>query len=113
MSLSLDQISIRQVRGVSALKEGELHAFGVCTVNELLAYFPFRYEDYRLRKLSEVKDGEKITVLAKIMGIPVLQRFGRKSRLSCKVMAELVMFTAIWFNRHFLQDQLSAAEKLC
>lgn len=41
MSLSLDQISIRQVRGVSALKEGELHAFGIFTVKDLLEYYPF------------------------------------------------------------------------
>ncbi|WP_136606382.1 ATP-dependent DNA helicase RecG [Paenibacillus dokdonensis] len=112
MSLSLDQISIRQVRGVSALKEGELHAFGISTVKELLEYYPFRYEDYRLRTLSEVKDGDKITIQAKIMGIPVLQRFGRKSRLSCKMMAEQWMFTATWFNRHFLRDQLTSGREI-
>jgi len=112
MSLSLDQISIRQVRGVSALKEGELHAFGIFTVKDLLEYYPFRYEDYRLRSLSEVKDGDKITVQAKIMGIPVLQRYGRKSRLTCKVMAEQWMFTAVWFNRHFLRDQLTSGREI-
>jgi ATP-dependent DNA helicase RecG len=112
MSLSLDQISIRQVRGVSALKEGELHAFGIFTVKELLEYYPFRYEDYRLRSLSEVKDGDKITIQAKIMGVPVLQRYGGKSRLSCKLMAEQWMFTATWFNRHFLRDQLTNGREI-
>ncbi|MBE9912650.1 ATP-dependent DNA helicase RecG [Paenibacillus donghaensis] len=112
MSLSLDQISIRQVRGVSALKEGELHAFGIFTVKDLLEYYPFRYEDYRLRSLSEVKDGEKITIQAKIMGVPVLQRYGRKSRLTCKMMAEQWMFTATWFNRHFLRDQLVGGREI-
>ncbi|MDR9852780.1 ATP-dependent DNA helicase RecG [Paenibacillus sp. VCA1] len=112
MNLSLDQISIRQVRGVSALKEGELHAFGIFTVKDLLEYYPFRYEDYRLRSLSEVKDGDKITVQAKIMGVPVLQRYGRKSRLTCKMMAEQWMFTAVWFNRHFLRDQLTGGREI-
>ncbi|MWV45120.1 ATP-dependent DNA helicase RecG [Paenibacillus sp. HJL G12] len=112
MSLSLNQISIRQVRGVSALKEGELHAFGISTVKDLLEYYPFRYEDYRLRSLSEVKDGDKVTIQAKIMGIPVLQRYGRKSRLSCKMMAEQWMFTATWFNRHFLRDQLTSGREI-
>ncbi|PQP87749.1 hypothetical protein CPT76_23120 [Paenibacillus sp. AR247] len=100
MSLSLEQISVRQVRGVSALKEGELHAFGIFTVKDLLEYYPFRYEDYRLRSLQDVKDGDKITIQAKVMGVPVLQRYGRKSRLSCKMMAEEWMFTAP-VNRHF------------
>lgn len=112
MSLSLDQISVRQINGVSALKEGELHAFGVSTVKDLLEYYPFRYEDYRLRSLSEVKDGDKITIQAKIASVPVLQRYGRKSRLSCKMLAENWMFTATWFNRHFLKDQLTAGREI-
>lgn len=112
MSLHLDQISVKQVRGVSALKEGELHAFGIFTVKDLLEYYPYRYEDYRLRSLSAVQSGDKITVQAKVMGIPVLQRYGTKSRLSCKMIAEDLMFTATWFNRHFLRDQLTAGREI-
>ncbi|WP_433946840.1 ATP-dependent DNA helicase RecG [Paenibacillus sp. SN-8-1] len=110
--MDISTISVKQVSGVSALKEGELHAFGVFTVQDLLEYYPFRYEDYRLRSLSEVKDGEKVTVQAKIMGLPVLQRYGKKSRLTCKVMADDWMFTATWFNRHFLKDQLTPGREI-
>lgn len=110
--LQLDQIPLKQIHGVSALKEGELHAFGISNVQDMLEYYPFRYEDYRLRSLSEVKDGDKITVQAKIMGIPVLQRYGRKSRLTCKLMAEDWMFTATWFNQHFLKDQLTSGREI-
>ncbi|CAM2814594.1 ATP-dependent DNA helicase RecG [Paenibacillus sediminis] len=112
MTASIDQIPVSKVRGVSALKEGELHAFGISTVKELLEYFPFRYEDYRLRSLSDIKDGEKVTVQAEIAGVPVLQRFGRKSRLSCRMIADQWMFTATWFNRHFLKDQLTAGREI-
>lgn len=110
--LQLDQIPLKQIHGVSALKEGELHAFGISNVQDMLEYYPFRYEDYRLRSLSEVKDGDKITVQAKIMGIPVLQRYGRKSRLTCKLMAEDWMFTATWFNRHFMKEQLTSGREI-
>ncbi|MGF7048523.1 ATP-dependent DNA helicase RecG [Paenibacillus sp. DS2015] len=111
-NLSLDQISVKQVRGVSALKEGELHAFGIFTVKDLIEYYPYRYEDYRLRSLSEVKSGDKVTIQAKIVGIPVLQRYGGKSRLTCKMMAEEWMFTGTWFNRHFLRDQLTPGREI-
>lgn len=110
--MSIGEISVKQVRGVSALKEGELHAFNIFTVSDLLEYYPFRYEDYRLRSLSEVKDGEKITVLAKVFGVPVLQRYGKKSRLTCKMMAEDWLFTATWFNRHFLKEQLTPGREV-
>lgn len=110
--MDLHEIPVKQVSGVSALKQEELHAFGIFTVNDLIEYYPFRYEDYRLRSLTEVKDGDKVTVQAKIMGIPVLQRYGRKSRLTCKMVAEDWMFTATWFNRHFLKDQLTSGREI-
>jgi ATP-dependent DNA helicase RecG len=108
MTLSLNQIEVKKVTGVSAQKQGELHAFGISTVKDLLEYYPFRYEDYRPRSLSEVKHGDKVTVEAKVIGIPVLQRFGGKSRLSCKMVAEPFMFTATWFNQHYVREQLTA-----
>jgi ATP-dependent DNA helicase RecG len=105
--MTLDQISVRQIKGVSAPKEEELHAFGVRTVADLLDYFPFRYEDYRIRELTDVKEGEKVTVLGHVRGVPLLQRYGKsKSRLTCKVEVGQWLVTAVWFNRHFLQDQL-------
>ncbi|QAY65537.1 ATP-dependent DNA helicase RecG [Paenibacillus protaetiae] len=103
----LDQLTVRQVKGVSASKEEELHAFGIHTVADLLDYFPFRYEDYRLRSLTEIKDGEKATVAGVIRGNPMLQRYGKnKSRLTSKIEVDGMLITAVWFNRPFLKDQL-------
>lgn len=111
--MKLEQISVRQLKGVSALKEGELHAFGVRTIADLLGYFPFRYEDYRVRELSEVKNGEKATVLGVIRGNGILQRYGRsKSRLTCKIEVGGMLVTAVWFNRAFLKEQLTPGREI-
>nr|WP_040674956.1 ATP-dependent DNA helicase RecG [Paenibacillus terrigena] len=111
--MDLRQISLRKVSGVSAPKELELHAFGILSVADLLEYYPYRYEDYRLRDLTEVKDGEKVTVEGKIASPPVVSRFGRnKSRMTCKVMIGDFLVTATWFNRHFLQEQIIAGREI-
>lgn len=104
--IPLSQCPVTMVKGVSALKQTELHAFGIFTVADLLDYFPFRYEDFHLRRLSEVKDGDKVTVEGRIMSQPVLQRYGRKSRLTCRVLVEEWLITATWFNRPYLREQL-------
>ncbi|CAH8709697.1 ATP-dependent DNA helicase RecG [Paenibacillus thiaminolyticus] len=104
--IPLSQCPVTMVKGVSALKQTELHAFGIFTVADLLDYFPFRYEDFHLRRLSDVKDGDKVTVEGRIMSQPVLQRYGRKSRLTCRVLVEEWLITATWFNRPYLREQL-------
>ncbi|MCQ6560338.1 ATP-dependent DNA helicase RecG [Paenibacillus mendelii] len=111
--MKLDELSVRQIKGVSAPKEQELHAFGVHSVADLLDYFPFRYEDYRIRGLAESKDGEKVTIQGKIMSAATLQRYGKgKSRLTCKVAVDNMLVTAVWFNRHYLQEQLAAGREI-
>jgi len=40
MTITLDRIPVRQIKGVSARKEEELHAFGIRTAEDLLEYFP-------------------------------------------------------------------------
>ncbi|AJY76467.1 ATP-dependent DNA helicase RecG [Paenibacillus beijingensis] len=111
--LNLEEIPLRQIKGVSAAKEQELHAFGIHAVADLLNYYPFRYEDYRLRELKDVKDGEKITVRGIIRGLPMLSRFGRgKVRLTSKVEVDHQLVTAVWFNRAFLKDQLTLGREI-
>lgn len=111
--LNLHDRSVKEVKGVGAQKLGDLAALDIHTVADLLEYYPFRYEDYRLRELSEVKDGEKVTLMGRLVSDPVLQRYGRqKSRMSCRVLSDRSMYTAVWFNRQFLKDHLHAGQDI-
>ena len=112
MTMSVFSIPLTQLQGVGPQKAEELHALGVLSVGDLLEYYPFRYEDYRLRELSEAKDGEKITVQGTIASLPVLQRYGGKSRLTARVTVEGVLVTAVWFNRTFLKEQLTPGREI-
>ncbi len=112
MSISLFQIPLTKLQGVGPRKAGELHALGISSVGDLIEYYPFRYEDYRIRDLREVKDGERITIQGKIASMPSLQRFGGKSRLICRVMVDATLVTAVWFNRGFLKEQLALEREI-
>ncbi len=107
MTSSLFQIPVVKLQGVSSKKAEELHALGISSVGDLIEHYPFRYEDYRIRSLAEVKDGEKITVQGEIASLPVVQRYGGKSRLTSRLTVEGMLISAVWFNRTFLQDQLT------
>lgn len=111
--VGLEHVSVRDVAGVGPQKAKELEAFGIVTALDLLEYFPFRYEDYRLRDLTEVKDGEKITIQGILYGEPILQMWGRKkSKLTCKVMVDRLFISAIWWGRPYLKDQLISGKPI-
>ena len=110
--MDLNQFEVREVHGVGAQKALELNSMGIFTVMDLLEYVPFRYEDYTVRDLASVKDGDRVTVKGYIIGEPVLQRYSGKSRLSCKVMVDEFLLTAVWFNRHFLKDRLRPQQEI-
>ncbi|QJD83457.1 ATP-dependent DNA helicase RecG [Cohnella herbarum] len=112
MSNHLFQIPLTKLQGVGPQKAEEFHALGISTVGDLLEYYPFRYEDYRIRELSEVKDGERITIQGTIASMPSMQRYGGKSRLICRVTVESMLVTAVWFNRAFLKDQLTLGREI-
>ncbi len=113
MSIDLYTVPVGQVVGVKGKKLEELHALGISSVGQLLDYYPFRYEDYTLRDLTQVKDGDKVTVKGQIVGIPQVQMYGRtKSRMLCKVLVDTWFVTAVWFNRHFLKDKLTSGAEI-
>ncbi|SCW39892.1 ATP-dependent DNA helicase RecG [Paenibacillus tianmuensis] len=109
MTLDLYSLPVTKVSGVKGKKPEELLALGISSVGELLDYYPFRYEDYTLRDLTQVKDGDRITVQGTVAGVPQVQMYGRtKSRMTCKIVVDPLFITAVWFNRHFLKDKLTA-----
>lgn len=112
MSFHLFSIPLTQLQGVGPQKAVELHALGISTVGDLIEYYPFRYEDYRICELSEVRDGERITIQGRIASLPTLQRYGGKSRLICRVTVEGMLVTAVWFNRTFLKEQLTIGREI-
>jgi ATP-dependent DNA helicase RecG len=109
----LHHLSIRSVKSVGPQKAMELEAFGIITVLDLLEYYPYRYEDYRIRSLSDVKNGEKVTVVGTLYSEPILQMWGqKKSRLTSKVMIDHMLVSAVWFNRHYLNGQLQSGREI-
>jgi len=109
----LHHLPIRSIAGIGPQKAQELERFSINTVLDLLEYYPYRYEDYRIRSLSDVKHGEKVTVVGTISSEPVLQTWGfKKSRLSIMVMVDHILVNAVWFNRHYLKEQLKSGREI-
>lgn len=104
---------VADLKGVGKVKANDLGQLGIVTIEDLLLYFPYRYEDRRLRELSEVEHDETITVLGTIHSEASVRFYGRKkSRMSVRVMVDRYLVTAVFFNRHFAKKHFQVSKKI-
>lgn len=83
------------------------------SVGDLLEYFPYRYEDYRLKDLAEVKHDEKVTVEGKVHSEPSLVYYGRKkNRLTVRVLVGRYLIIATFFNQPYLKRKIKMNETI-
>lgn len=99
--------SITVIKGIGEEKAKDLKLLGIETVKDLLEYFPFRYEDYRPKDISQLKHEEKATISGTIQSEPTVRFFGRKkSKLSVRILAGHVLLQAVFFNQQYLKTKL-------
>ena len=109
---SLDD-PITMLAGVGEKRAASLASLGIRTIEDLLAYYPFRYEDIQERNLNEIQDQEKVTLKGIVVSPPVMNRFGyKKSRLQFRMMQEHDVFNVSFFNQPYLKEKVILSEEI-
>jgi ATP-dependent DNA helicase RecG len=107
MKESSSLLPITELKGVGVRLAEELEQLGITTVDDLFAYYPYRYDNYELRDLTDVQDQEQVTILGKVQSEPLLNYYGKKkSRLTVRVLSGRYLITVILFNRPYLKRSL-------
>lgn len=100
--------SLDKLKGIGPETKKQLEEMNIYTIYDLLEYFPYRYEDYRLRNLEEIKHEEKVTVEGKVHSEPSLVFYGKKrSRLTIKLLVENYLISVVFFNQHYIKSKLA------
>src|SRR3989344_2428089 len=111
-TLNLDA-NLISIRGVGVRTTEILAKEGIKTVYDLIEYYPYRYEDFSLiKKISELKSGESVTVRAWVSSIS-MRRSLKNRRLSIVqgvLSDEAGSIEAIWFNQPYLINTLSKGQ---
>ncbi|MGX7164269.1 ATP-dependent DNA helicase RecG [Enterococcus massiliensis] len=105
--------AVQFLKGVGEKRAQDLAELGILTVEDLMSYYPFRYEDIQERDLQEIQDQEKVTIKGVVVSPPVLNRFGyKKSRLQFRMMQDHGVFNVSFFNQPYLKDKAIMGEEL-
>lgn len=109
----MEAVSVQYLKGVGEKRAEDLAALGITAVNDLMSYYPFRYEDIQERTLTEINDQEKVTIKGVVVAPAVLNRFGyKKSVLRFRMMQDHAVFSVSFFNQPYLKDQVVLGEEL-
>ena len=107
------QESVSVLPGVGPKRAQTLADLGILTIEDLLSYYPFRYEDIQEKNLLEINDQEKVTLKGVIVSAPVVSRFGyKKSRLQFRMMQAHAVLMGSFFNQPYLKDKVEVGEEL-
>lgn len=99
--------AVTSVHGIGEKFAEDLALMDIYTVNDLLHYFPYKYDIYEIKPLSELIHEDKVTIEGRVVSEPSLTFYGRKkSRLSFTVEVENIAVKAVMFNRAFAKKQI-------
>lgn len=106
--MKLTDVSILNVKGVGEESGKLLAGLGIENVQDLLEYFPFRYEDYSLQTPVDAGHDERVTFAGTVQNEPSVRYYGKKkNRLGFRMVANDVLLSVTFFNRAFLKSKLS------
>ncbi|PFP30750.1 ATP-dependent DNA helicase RecG [Bacillus sp. AFS073361] len=105
--------SITVIKGIGEETAEIFSEMKIFTIKDLLEYFPYRYEDYRLREITEVQHEEKVTVEGKVHSEPSLSYFGRKkSKLMFRLFVGAHLIKVVFFNQPYLKNKIIINETI-
>lgn len=103
--------SVGKLAGVGPKMVEKLHAIGIHSIQDLLEYFPIRYDQYEQKPLHELTHQDKVTIVGKVIHPPQISYFQkRRSRLVVTLQVDNVAVKGIIFNRSFAKDHFQPGE---
>ncbi len=107
----MEQQPVTAVKGIGPESARTLDEMGIVTVSDLMEHFPYRYEDYEVKDITEIKHEERVTLEGKVHSEPSLRYFGRKkSRMTVRFMTGRYLIKAVFFNQPFYKQHLNPGE---
>ncbi len=104
---------VRLAGNIFARYANRLEKLGIKNLEDLLYYFPFRYENYSIiSKIGRVQRGETVTIKGTVIDIKNEYTKRWKRIQKAKVADETGVIDVIWFNQPFILNIIRKNDKV-
>ena len=101
------QSSIEELKGLGPKSAEKFHKLDIYTIEDLLLYYPFRYEDFKSKSVLDLVDGEKAVIVGTVVTPANVQYYGyKRNRLSFKIKQGEAIIAISFFNQPYLADKV-------
>ena len=100
-------IKLEELKGIGPKSIKILNKMGIYDINDLVNFYPFRYNDIKRSNIELLEDGDKIVIDGVIETNPSVFHFNRKlEKMSFKLNTGSNLYTITIFNRGYLKNKL-------
>lgn len=100
-------MDISLIKGVGDKSIGLLEKMNLLTINDLIMYYPYRYNVIRVVSLNEVRDGETATIKGIVDTEPRVSYINKNfNRMTFKLRTDNYLINVTIFNRAFYKQHL-------
>lgn len=91
------------VRGIGEKQAELLEKLGLLTIEDMLYYFPYRYDDYsELKPIQDLKYGEEVTILAWVKSVKTFKVPNKNRKITQAVVSDSTgAIQLMWFNQEY------------
>lgn len=99
--------SLSVLPGVGPKSAEKFLKIGLETVEDILIYYPFRYEDFQEKSIFDLSDGEKVLLTGEVVTPANVQYYGyKRNRLRFSIKKDEVVVSVSFFNQPYLAEKV-------
>lgn len=101
-------MQLEDIKGIGKTTIKYLNELGIYDADDLITYYPFRYEITQNTDIHNLNDGDKVVIGGIIENVPTVIHFNRKlNKMSFHLNTGEFITNITIFNRAFLKDKLN------
>ena len=105
--------TLEEIKGLGPKNLKLLNKMNINTLEDLLTFYPFRYEVIKRSNLETINDNDKIIIDGVIEMSPNIFYFSRKkNKMNFKIATNNQIFNIVIFNRDYLKHNLNVGKTI-
>lgn len=106
-------MELNNIKGIGDKTLKALNKQNIFTLDDLVNYYPYRYQVYNIKQLSTVENNENCVVCAKVESNPQVFYFKKNfNRLTFKALSDNLLVNVTIFNRAFLKNNIHIGDEI-